>query len=153
MRKKAINNQGSTERGIDQPCMTISSRLSPFVLRLVRVEQLVLRLLCSMSQNADPYSWQQKKLNMKSAKTHFFLERKGFGEPTGNPTAILRIEILFIPGCRFMFPVKVNLLFCRVPKADPASFEAVEKLFQWLDTKNNISSGMRNWTMYLKAVH
>jgi hypothetical protein len=38
---------------------------------------------------------------------------------TGNPTAILSSEILFLPAFRPTFSVNVNLTFFRVPKADP----------------------------------
>lgn len=38
---------------------------------------------------------------------------------TGNPTAILSSEILFVPDFRPTFPVKENLKLPRVPKAEP----------------------------------
>lgn len=41
-------------------------------------------------------------------------------ELTGNPTTILRSEILFNPACKLTFPVKVNLWYCKLPKAEPS---------------------------------
>lgn len=38
---------------------------------------------------------------------------------TGNPTAILRSEIVLTPALRLTFPLKVNLLYVRVPEAEP----------------------------------
>ena len=55
-------------RGIGQPCMTISARLSPFVLHLAHVEQLVLGHLCPMSQNADQYSSTTDKIEDEISK-------------------------------------------------------------------------------------
>lgn len=39
---------------------------------------------------------------------------------TCNPTATLRSEILLTPACKWISPVKVNFLYCSVPKAEPA---------------------------------
>lgn len=39
---------------------------------------------------------------------------------TGNPTATLRSAILFVPACRLIGPLNVQLLCSLVPKAEPA---------------------------------
>lgn len=76
--------------------------------------------LCPMQTDLKSKGMERVKCSLtKSKLLHLNSVVQKFSKLTGNPTAMLRSAILFIPARRLAGPEKVNLLFSLVPNADP----------------------------------